>query len=122
MIQENKDRLFHDKLCYSLLELDDVRFAGVISKLGNLVSSQFNSKIEPIETIEKRQKMYMQMALEIAMRKEFDSSLGEIEYISTKRKNVLMISIPVNDDLLLVSASPNTSTQKIVNYVSRIIS
>ncbi len=122
LIQETKNNEFMENLCFSVLELDGVRFVGMIDKGGNLVSSQFQSKINPFETEEKRRMMYMQMALEISMRKDFDSSLGEVDYIASRRKNVLMVSIPINNNLLLVSASPNGSAEKIFDYVSRIIS
>jgi len=58
--------------------------------------------------------MYMQMVLEVSMRKEFDETLGEIDYIASKRKNALMISIPMNDELLLISVNPKSSTEEIV--------
>lgn len=122
LIQESKDSELMGNLCFSVLELDGVRFVGVIDKLGNLVSSQFKSEISPMETEEKRRMMYMQMVLEISMRKDFDSTLGEVDYIASRRKNVLMVSIPINGYLLLVSTSPSGSAEKIFDYVSKIVS
>jgi len=56
----------------------------------------------------------MQMALEIAMRKDFDDTLGKINYIATNRRNVVMISIPMNNHVVLISAKPTTTPEQII--------
>ena len=56
----------------------------------------------------------MQMTLEISMRKDFDNTLGEINYVSTNRKNVLMITVPINNHVLLISAKPTAVVQEII--------
>ena len=110
----------HEKKCQELLEFDEIRFVGIINKLGNLIEGGFKKNVRSL-VIEKEQRMmYMQMALEIAMRKDFDSSLGEIDYLASKRKNVVMISIPVNDKLILISAEPTASPEEIVIQARKI--
>ena len=100
--------------CEELLKDEQFRFVGIINKLGNLIAGGFSHKITPFETEEKSRMMYMQMVLEISMRKDFDETLGEIDYIASKRKNALMISIPINDELLLISTNPKEETKEIV--------
>ena len=64
--------------------------------------------------------MYLQMVLEVSMRKDFDETLGEIDYIASSRKNVLMISIPIGKELLLISASPFSVTKEIVSKAVKV--
>ncbi|WP_299293062.1 DUF6659 family protein [Nitrosopumilus sp.] len=104
----------YERRCEELLEDSQFRFVGIINKLGNLIAGGFRNEITPFETEEKSRMMYMQMVLEVSMRKEFDETLGEIDYIASKRKNALMISIPINDELLLISVNPKSSTEEIV--------
>lgn len=111
MMQITQD---YEKKCQELLEDNQFRFVGIINKLGNLIAGGFRHEITPFETEEKSRMMYMQMVLEVSMRKEFDETLGEIDYIASKRKNALMISIPVNDELLLISVNPKSITEEIV--------
>ncbi len=112
----------HEKNCQELLKFKEIRFVGIINRLGNLVAGGFKENVEPFENEEKRRMMYMQMILEVSMRKDFDSSLGEIGYIASKRKNTLMVSIPIKDQLILVSAIPSASPEEIVIQAQRIFS
>lgn len=106
--------------CNELLGNDEIRFAGIINKMGNLIAGGFKDGINPFETDAKSRMMYMQMTLEISMRREFDSSLGAVNYIASRRENALMISMPIEENLLLISAVPSASTEKIVAKALRI--
>ena len=117
MMQINQQ---YEQKCEKLLEDKQLRFVGVINKLGNLIAGGFSHEIVPFETEEKNRMMYMQMVLEISMRKEFDTTLGEIDYIASKRKNALMISIPIGDELLLISTNPDSITENIVSKATKI--
>ena len=110
----------YEQKCEELLEDEQFRFAGIINKLGNLIAGGFRHEIIPFETKEKSRMMYMQMVLEVSMRREFDETLGEIDYIASKRKNALMISIPMNEELLLISASPYSVVEEIVSEAIKI--
>ena len=110
----------YERKCEELLKDKQFRFVGIINKLGNLIAGGFGHEITPFETEEKSRMMYMQMVLEISMRREFDETLGEIDYIASKRKNALMISIPINDELLLISANPKSVTEEIVSKAIKI--
>ena len=117
MMQINRQ---YEQKCEKLLEDKQLRFVGVINKLGNLIAGGFKHEIVPFETEEKNRMMYMQMVLEVSMRKEFDETLGEIDYIASKRKNTLMISIPMGDELLLISTNPDSITENIVSKAIKI--
>ena len=110
----------YEQKCEELLQDKQFRFVGIINKLGNLIAGGFSHKITPFETEEKNRMMYMQMTLEISMRKDFDETLGEIDYIASKRKNALMISIPINDELLLIATNPKEKTEEVVSKALKI--
>ena len=100
--------------CQELLKDDAIRFVGIINSMGQLISGGFAEGVDLVETDEKRRMLYIQMALEIAMRKEFDDTLGKINYIATNRNKVLMITIPVDDHVILISAEPTYTADQIV--------
>jgi len=57
------------------------------------------------------------MVLEISMRRDFDDTLGCVNYIAANRNNALMITIPFNQYLVLVSAESIASVEKIVTRI-----
>jgi len=103
--------------CYSLLGNDEIRFVGIIDNMGNLVAGGISEDIDYLETNEERRKLYMQIALEISMRKDFDDTLGKINYVTTNRDNILMIAIPMGSYVVLISAKPTSITEQIVSKV-----
>lgn len=100
--------------CQELLKDDAIRFVGIINNMGQLISGGFAEGVDLVETDEKRRMLYIQMALEIAMRKEFDDTLGKINYIATNRNKVLMITIPMVDHVILISAEPTYAADQII--------
>lgn len=100
--------------CQELLKDDAIRFVGIINNMGQMISGGFAEGVDSVETDEKRRMLYMQMALEIAMRKEFDDTLGKINYIATNRNRVLMITIPMDDHVILISAEPTYTADQII--------
>ena len=109
-----------DKGCNELLEDIEIRFAGVINKMGNLIVGGFKKDVKPFQNYTKQRMLYMQMVLEISMRREFDSDLGAVNYTASSRNNALMITIPIEDKIVLVSANPDASTKRIVNKIKNV--
>ena len=112
-LDDNKYLHLENK-CNEFLRDDEIRFVGVINNMGNLIAGGLSNRVDWIETDEKRRMLYMQMALEISMRKDFDDTLGEINYVSTNRKNIMMITIPLNNNILLISAKRTAFVEEII--------
>jgi len=104
--------------CYSLLRNDEIRFVGIIDNMGNLIAGGISEDIDYLETDEERRKLYMQIALEISMRKDFDDTLGKINYVTTNRDNILMIIVPMHSYAVLISAKPTSITEQIISKVN----
>jgi hypothetical protein len=54
------------------------------------------------------------------MRREFDSALGRISYMTTLRKHVNVTTIPFKDELILIFSEPSTNIEKIVEKTNKI--
>ena len=107
-----------EERCNVLLDDDQIRFAGVINKMGNLIAGGFREDVKPFQNDAKQRMLYMQMVLEISMRREFDSDLGDVNYTASKRNKALMITVPIEDRIVLVSAIPDASTERIVAKIN----
>lgn len=103
--------------CDRLLEECDVRFVGVINHLGNLVAGNQKMGIKPYEQGPKRKIMYSQIMLNYSMDRELDESLGSVEYSTSRRKNVIMVSIPRKDDMIVISAEKTVDVEQLIKKV-----
>jgi hypothetical protein len=111
----------YDQKCKKLLEEDEIRFAGLINSMGRLVAGGFKDDIRQLEDDAERQKMYMELALRVSMRKEFDYSLGSVKYTASRREKAVMLSFPMNSNVLLVSAEPNVDIDKTANKIIKLV-
>lgn len=92
-----------EEYCNQFLKRNGIRFVGIINNKGRLIAGGFKKGIQPYENDEKRQMMYMELVLDLSMRKEFDSSLGKIQSITSRRDKANITSIPLQENLLLIS-------------------
>jgi hypothetical protein len=99
-----------------ILSLPEIRFVGVINNMGRLIAGDYKKGIVPIAEVE-QYKMCMEHALELFMKKDLDDILGPLDYIVSKRKNIVIITIPVNNHLVLISAKPNAKIEPIIEDI-----
>lgn len=112
MEQSEKIKLI-EKACDDILKGSGVRFVGVINRMGKLVVGKHESSIKSHLLDNEDQMVYMQLAMEIFLRQEFDQKLGQIDYVLSKRKKVSMISIPIEKYLVLVSTEPSVNVDDV---------
>lgn len=103
-----------DDACLELSRNEKVRHVGVINELGRLVAGGFKKGKSPLIKDEKIAMTYMQMQLDFKMRKELDDILGPIDYIASRRTKQLIISVPIGDNLVLISAEPDADDKQII--------
>ncbi len=111
-----------EQKCDKLLEQDEIRFAGLINNMGKLVAGGFKKGITPLEDDAERQKMYMELALRVSMRMEFDYCLGPVKYTASRREKAVMMSFPINNKVLLISAETLVDIEKLAKKIMLIIS
>ncbi len=67
--------------------------------------------------------MFMELALRVRMRHEFDREFGEVHFSMSYRDKVIVMSFPLtNDDVLLVSTEKDLPFGKIPFKILKIIS
>ena len=98
--------------CQSVLELPEIRFAGFLDYMGNLIVGDFNSRISPLKDENERKKMFVEAVLRIRTRQDFDDNLGPVEYAAARRKNVVTMTVPFKDKVLFVAAEPDVDIDK----------
>ncbi len=66
--------------------------------------------------------LYMELVLRAKMRHEFDKVLGPVEFAMSYREKVVIMSFPVNGNVLLISAEKGIDFSKIPFKILKMIS
>lgn len=97
----------YQQKCDLLAKEPEIRFAGFLDFMGNLVVGKFREDITPLKNEYERKKMFIEAVLRIRTRQDFDENLGPVEYAAARRTNVVTLTFLVDDKVLFVSADPD---------------
>ncbi len=117
------DKIYdYSKICESVFSIDPkIRFAGVINERGRLVAGGMKENVEPLENEKDDEMIFMELALRVKMRKEFDKQLGQVNFAMASRERALAISVLINNDILYVVSEPDSDygilPKKIIDIV-----
>jgi hypothetical protein len=114
----------YDEKCKKLLNENEIRFAGIIDDVGKLISGGFKDGITPLESDETKLKSFMEFVSKASIRKEFDQSLGPINYLAARRDKAVLISFPfpISKIVLLISAESSANIDDLATKVVEIFS
>ncbi len=114
-------KLFDEK-CNHLLEESEIRFAGIVDKDGKLIAGGFKEGLVPYENDETKLQAFFEFVSKASIRKEFDESLGPINYLAARRDKAVLISFPfpITQILLLISAEPTVHIESLAKKVIQI--
>ncbi len=101
------DNSSYQQKCDLLIKEPEIRFAGFLDFMGNLVVGKFREGVTPLKNEDERKKMFIEAVLRIRTRQEFDENLGQVEYAAARRTNVVTLTFLVDDRVLFVSADPD---------------
>ena len=107
----------YDEKCKKLTRENEIRFAGIIDESGAIVAGGFKSGLDPLEKDRLRLEEFMEFVYEISQRKSFDGSLGPINYLAARRDKIVLVSFPMTDLTLLISADHTIDIEKLANHV-----
>jgi hypothetical protein len=111
-----------DKLCDRIFAADrNIRFAGVIDKMGTLVAGGMRKGIKPLEPREERRRLYIEYALRSAMRSDFDEEYGKTIYSISEREKIKIATFPHGDYLILISIERKAQHDKVIAKVLKLL-
>jgi len=112
----------YTKICKTLLNLDPkIRFAGVINERGRLVAGGMKENVEPLESEKDDEMIFMELALRVKMRKEFDKQLGRVNFAMASRERALAFSFLLGEDILYVVSEPDADYGDLPKKILKII-
>ena len=112
----------YSQICESVMAIESkIRFAGVINERGRLVAGGMRENVEPLESKKDDEMIFMELALRVKMRKEFDKQLGNVNFAMAARERALAISVPLGEDILYVVSEPDTDYGTLPKKILEII-
>jgi hypothetical protein len=119
-VEKSNEYYMFDQKCQNLLKEPEIRFAGLINPMGHLVAGGMKKGMKPLEDDADMRKLYMELILRVSTRQEFDQSLGEVEYSASRRKKAVVMSFPIDNKVLLVSANTDVDIDVTAKKVKKI--
>ncbi len=112
----------YTKICNSIFTIDPkIRFAGVINERGRLVAGGMKENVEPLESEKDDEMIFMELALRVKMRKEFDKQLGSVNFAMASRQRAVAMSFPLGEDILYVISEPDADYGTLPKKILKII-
>ena len=103
----------YEKICQDVLNEEHLRFCGLISGKGELITGGFRDGVTPLENDEDQKKMFQELAVRVSHRKNFDSKMGRVKYSASRREYLVMMSFPIGGNILLVTAEPHVNIDRL---------
>ena len=115
--------LDHEKTCQKVMKIDPkMRSARVINDKGHLIAGGMKKGLKALEDSKHDEMMFMEIALRVRMRNEFDKEFGKTYFSLSYRDKVIIMSFQLSDrNVLLASAEPNDEFGKIAFKILKII-
>ena len=103
-----------DELCTKVAKIDPkIRFSGLINNKGRLVSGGMVGSVKSLEDEKEDEMLFMELALRVKMRSEFNDELGKVKFSLSFREKLIVMSFPLKNDVLLVTMDKRMSFDKI---------
>jgi len=111
----------YENLCTLVQKIDSkVRFAGVINSKGRLVAGGMTPSKKRLGDRKRDEMLYMELALRVKMRREFDDDLGKVKFSMSFREKLIVMSFPMENDVLMVSMERKTQFENIAHSILKL--
>jgi hypothetical protein len=111
-----------ENICREILRTDtSIRYSGIANHLGSLVATAQRDSLVPLMTKDETSKYALQAVLRAAIREDFESKIGTLEYSIGKYKKLIRATVPIafsdnneNKRYLLLSLDVNADATSIL--------
>ena len=111
-----------ESICKRILDLDPkIRFAGIISNKGKLLAGGEKEGVKMLVDKRNHEMLFMEVALRVRMRQEFDKQLGPVNFTVSHRAKMVIMSFPFGSDILYISGENDLDLTKVPSKILRII-
>lgn len=113
-MSDNQNDLDLDAICNNIFKIDDkIRSARIISRNGKLVAGGMRKGLTALGYAKKDEMLFMELSLMGRMRHEYDDEFGPVEFALTHRGKIILMSFPIYENVLFVTAERQLDMNKI---------
>ena len=113
-LTENENR----EICDLISKISPyIRFVGVISKTGELLSHFRRENITPLLDQKRTRYQFAQIAIKTELEEQFDDQLGDTEFVWEERTKIQTIAFSVKDKKVWVTIDKNVIRTEIIRIV-----
>ena len=94
-----------------------IRFVGIISKTGQLLANHRREDLIPLLDQKGTQYQFAQIAIKTELEEQFDSQLGETEFIWEERTKVQTIAFSVTGKKIWITIDKNVIRTEILRII-----
>jgi len=106
------------ELCNSIFEISEkIRFVGIIDQMGKLIGGDMKKGLPSLEKNDGSIRLYLGYAINNILRRDFDNVFGKVLYTFSERERIKLLTIPIDDNLLLVSMDKSTDHVEVINRI-----
>jgi hypothetical protein len=106
------------QLCNSIFEINEkIRFVGIIDQMGKLIGGDMKKGLPSLEKNDGSIRLYLGYAINNILRRDFDNVFGKVLYTFSERERIKLLTIPIDDNLLLVSMDKSTDHVELINKI-----
>ena len=109
-------------LCDRIIKLDrSIRFVGIVNNRGEVVEGGFKQGVEPLLNGVDEQQMYIHSLSNLTMLQSYSDRLGMVRYSLTEHEKVTLLTFPLGEGILCLSAMPKANVNKIRDKVMKVL-
>jgi len=99
-----------ESLCDSIIKLNkNIQSVAVINNHGRVIEKISRPVFEKQFPDHLNELFCMGFALQVSMGRDFDDKYGPIHYHISERENLIIITFPIDENIILVTANKNIS-------------
>ncbi len=99
-----------------------IRFVGVVNDKGKLVEGGPKPGVKPLVDQKESEMVLMEIALMARLRREHDIHLGPVNFTVSHREKVVLLTFPIGDETIYVSATKEIDLGKIPFSILQVLS
>ena len=89
----------YENLCTLVQKIDSkIRFTGMINSKGRLIAGGMAPSKTRFGDRKRDEMLYMELALRVKMRSEFDDDLGKVKFSMSFREKLIVMSFPMRSE------------------------
>jgi hypothetical protein len=109
-------------LCNDIFEVNEkIRFVGIIDQMGNLIAGDMKNGLPSLERDDGSMRLYLGYAINNVLRRDFDNVFGKVLYTFSEREKIKLLTIPIDNNLLLVSMDISSDHVELINKIMDVV-